>query len=291
LGEVACFFSRVVFKFSSRHSPAESKRVQAGKKKREWRGKAGGLVQYLCPSLWVRGGRDKGLKMHPAVLLDERFSALSWVSLLEGEEDGATSESKDGESLKPLIVEHFEGAMERVRQHALSVRIFSAVFKWVPPDYYERPLHARATLLSCKESQMCKSMVMENTAIAADCSAEEAKLRYVVVVVQYAAKFNAEKLALAVRSLPSEARKPKKAFHFRLAPEAVAIDLAGFKHNAVSPLGLLTSLPVVIAQAISELSSPFIWMGGGHVNLKLGCTFGHLARALQPIVADISDPR
>ena len=218
--------------------------------------------------------------------MDEWGSALSWVQL-EHDDDGG---EKGGDTTLEPRIATLE-SVARVRRHAVSAFVFSAVFKWVPPDYYDRPLAARAELLGCRESQMCKSMVMENTALTPGCSAEEQNLRYVVVVVQYSAKFNADKLAKAIRNIPSEVHKPKKSFHFRLAPEAVANDLAGFQHNAVSPLGLLTPLPVIIAEAISKLDSPYIWMGGGHVNLKLGCLFGHLARALKPLVADISDPR
>ena len=213
--------------------------------------------------------------------LDEWGSALRWTLL-------AQNEAEDDESLKRITVLESVG---RVRRHAAEARVFSAVFKWVPEDYYDRPLAARAELLGCAESQMCKSMIMENTSLPEGCSAEEEKLRYVMVVVQYAAKFNAAKLAAAIRSLPGESAKPKAAHHFRLAPEAVANDMAGVQHNAVSPLGLKTEIFVVVAEAIAQLRSPFIWMGAGHVNLKLGCTTGHLTRALKPLIADISDPR
>ena len=97
--------------------------------------------------------------------------------------------------------------------------------------------------------------------------------------------------AIVVARKATGPRPPKAAHHFRLAPEAVANDMAGFQHNAVSPLGLKTEIFVVVAEAIAQLRSPFIWMGAGHVNLKLGCTTGHLTRALKPLIADISDPR
>jgi prolyl-tRNA editing enzyme YbaK/EbsC (Cys-tRNA(Pro) deacylase) len=48
---------------------------------------------------------------------------------------------------------------------------------------------------------------------------------------------------------------------------------------------------VVLAQAIAELPQRFFWMGGGHVHLKLGVSVTDFQRALQPIVADISQER
>ena len=127
--------------------------------------------------------------------LDEWGSALRWTLL-------AQNEAEDDESLKRITVLESVG---RVRRHAAEARVFSAVFKWVPEDYYDRPLAAQAELLGCAESQMCKSMIMENTSLPEGCSAEEEKLRYVMVVVQYAAKFNAAKLAAAIRASPARA--------------------------------------------------------------------------------------
>ncbi len=54
---------------------------------------------------------------------------------------------------------------------------------------------------------------------------------------------------------------------------------AGYKHNAVAPIGLRTKLPIVISHRIAELSPAFLWLGGGHRDLKLGCSVQALAEA------------
>lgn len=78
-----------------------------------------------------------------------------------------------------------------------------------------------------------------------------------------------------------------------------------FQHNAVSPFGvaLPAELPVVVAAAALgcsvgnggalQLPPPgaFLWFGGGHPDLKVGCSAAHFVKALTPLVADISDPR
>jgi hypothetical protein len=56
-------------------------------------------------------------------------------------------------------------------------------------------------------------------------------------------------------------------------------------------------LPIIAAAAVfgsgtaPSPSFPIAWMGGGHPDLKLGCTPAHFVKALKPLVADISDPR
>jgi len=196
-------------------------------------------------------------------------------------------------------------AIQRVKSQVEATGVFSATFKWVPSDYYERSLGARAQLLGCKEHQLCKAMVMVNTAFQLakgqtdECDPRNS--RYYIVVVQYCAKFNADKLARAVHSLlPEPQRLSKKAaFHFRVADEDVGCALAGFRHNGVSPFGLVDpkKLPLIAAAAVfgddvrSSGSCPIVWMGGGHPDLKLGCTPTHFIKALRPVVADISDPR
>ena len=115
--------------------------------------------------------------------------------------------------------------------------------------------------------QMCKSMVMENTVCEhTDCS-DPTNSRYYVVVVQYVAKFNSDKLRKAVQELrPEASRLSKRSFNFRLAPEDVSNKLTGFTHNAVTPFGMQTKLPVILASAIDKVEPRFIWMGAGDVD-------------------------
>lgn len=93
------------------------------------------------------------------------------------------------------------------------------------------------------------------------------KHRYVLVVLQYTAKMNAEKLRRAMHAHCTAALAaalgkgldlsgsgsssngapvvPLAQFRFRLAPEDVSDALTGFTHNAVTPFGLKTAgIPV-----------------------------------------------
>lgn len=48
-------------------------------------------------------------------------------------------------------------------------------------------------------------------------------------------------------------------------------------------------IPSSLVYELAE--TPFVWMGGGHVHLKLGLSIDEFVRKTNAIVADISDPR
>ena len=50
-------------------------------------------------------------------------------------------------------------------------------------------------------------------------------------------------------------------------------------------------MPVVLSSAILAVRPPFIWMGGGHPQLKLGVAIAEFVSALEPIVGDCSSER
>lgn len=60
---------------------------------------------------------------------------------------------------------------------------------------------------------------------------------------------------------------PRKAFKLRVAPEKVGCTLTGFGHNAVSPVGMTTAIPIIMASTIPALTPDFFWLGGGEVML------------------------
>jgi prolyl-tRNA editing enzyme YbaK/EbsC (Cys-tRNA(Pro) deacylase) len=90
---------------------------------------------------------------------------------------------------------------------------------------------------------------------------------------------------------PLEKRLPRKRFHFQLAAEAVSSRLGGFDHNAVSPFGLLTDLPIVVCKRCIDLKFPYLYMGGGKVDVKLGISVSDFLRSTGAIVGTISTQR
>lgn len=124
--------------------------------------------------------------------------------------------------------------------------------------------------------------------------------KYLVVLLQYVSKLDTDRLAKSLRL-----RAPKGvACSHKLAvasPDASAV-LTDFGHNAVSPFGCATQLPVVVSAAAVELrettAGRFLWLGGGHVDVKLRIPVSELLRpgvcapaGRVPVVLRCTDPR
>lgn len=162
------------------------------------------------------------------------------------------------------------------------------IFKTVPSDYYDRTYEERRDLLGAASvDHLCKSIVMVNTQAhesVKDCS-DRKNSKYYVIVVQYTARLNAEKVKAFIHSL-NEGKIPKKKFNMRLAPEEESNKLTGFEHNAVTPIGMRTDIPVILSDAVVKLNPRFFWLGGGEVDLKLGLRTDDFIRIVKPFITD-----
>jgi len=189
---------------------------------------------------------------------------------------------------------HFETTttteqIKRVKQDLLKRNVFTCRFVKVVGDYYERPLEFRASLLTCQTSQLCKSIVFENTACDHDNIDDRTNSRFYCVIVQYEARFDSDLLRDLIHSLrPVPERLAKRKLNFRMAKEEANSRLTGFTHNAVSPFGLAVALPIVLCRSITELKNPYVYLGGGEIDVKIGIPVQDLLRALDPIVGLIS---
>lgn len=106
------------------------------------------------------------------------------------------------------------------------------------------------------------------------------------------AKFDAELLRDLVHRLRKpEHRLPRKRFHFQLAPEYISTSLGGFEHNAVSPFGLLSDLPIVICERCIHVKPPYLFMGAGRIDVKLGISIGDFLRSTEAIIGTVSAQR
>jgi prolyl-tRNA editing enzyme YbaK/EbsC (Cys-tRNA(Pro) deacylase) len=188
-----------------------------------------------------------------------------------------------------------DDSMRRARRSVEEQALYSAVFKWVPSDYYSWALGQRAEFLtgsSENTNYLCKALVMENHKIDSNADVDpKTNPRFVLVIVQYAATLSNKKLATAIRSLrPLQERLDFSRFDFRIASMEDNDRLTGYKHNSVSPFGLLSSeLAIVLPKELVE--KKWFWMGGGHVDLKLRVATSEFVEKMNPIVADVSDPR
>lgn len=65
-------------------------------------------------------------------------------------------------------------------------------------------------------------------------------------------------------------------FNPRLVPEEVSDQLSGFAHNAVSPVGLATPIPIIMSDRVAALQPRVFWLGGGEPDLKCADRFAKL---------------
>ncbi len=79
-------------------------------------------------------------------------------------------------------------AVRRVRSDLLKHGIYSSRFFFVPSNYYDLPLEDRATLLNGNTSQLCKSILFENTVWNGGNEFERGNARYYCVIIQYIGK-------------------------------------------------------------------------------------------------------
>ncbi|KAJ8512534.1 hypothetical protein OPV22_002968 [Ensete ventricosum] len=163
-------------------------------------------------------------------------------------------------------------------------------FKRVPADYYDRPIEVRRDILGAPSVEhLCKSIVLVNTQALAsitDCS-DRNNSKYYVVVIQYAARLNAENIKNFLYTL-NNSKISKKKFNMRLAPEEESLKLTGFVHNAVTCIGMETDIPVILDEAITKLKPDFFWLGGGEVDLKLRIRTSQFISAVNPFVVNCS---
>ncbi|KPI89023.1 hypothetical protein ABL78_1836 [Leptomonas seymouri] len=177
----------------------------------------------------------------------------------------------------------------KLRKHCLEHGLHSAIFQWVPSNYYQENLQWRRDVLSAPSIQhLCKTILMENTHCTnADC-ADRTNSRYYLVVYQYVDRFNSDMVGRVIQEL--NPGMGKKKFNFRLADPAEAEKLTGVRSGAVAPFGASIPIPVVLSSGITQLSPPYMYLGGGHVDCKCRIDVEEFVRVLNPIVAPITVP-
>lgn len=103
--------------------------------------------------------------------------------------------------------------------------------------------------------------------------------------VQYTARLNADKLKNHIHRL-NQGRVGKQYFNMRLCPEDVSDSLSGYEHNAVSPIGIKTPLPIILSHEITKLQPDFFFLGAGEVDVKVGFSAAEFVDKYQPMVVD-----
>ena len=178
----------------------------------------------------------------------------------------------------------------RVKASLLKKCCYVYRFYHVPSNYYNLTLLQRRDLLGANDlNQLCKSIIFENTACSHNNVNDPTDSRFYAVIVQYASRFDAELLRDVIHVLrPPSNRINRSKLHFKLASEEDSYRISGFKHNAISPYGLLIDIPFVICSRILETAPDVFYMGGGKVDVKLAMPTKDFIRSKNPIIGRIS---
>jgi prolyl-tRNA editing enzyme YbaK/EbsC (Cys-tRNA(Pro) deacylase) len=175
----------------------------------------------------------------------------------------------------------------RLHNELITKSIVNHRFVRAPPEYYDSPLEFRQAVLDAASiHHLCKSIIMENTRIEEDPGIQ----KYFLVMVQYSARLHSDKLRAAVQAFHAArgVKLSRARVNMRLCAEEVSDRLSGFEHNAVSPVGMATALPMIMSHRIVALEPDFFWLGAGEVDLKVGMSANEFNEAYKPIVADVT---
>ena len=104
------------------------------------------------------------------------------------------------------------------------------------------------------------------------------------VSLQYAARFHGEKLKRYIHKL--NGKLGIQYFRLTFAAPDVSEQLSGYDHGSVTPVGIKTSIPIILSHKVTKLVPNFFWMGGGEEELKLGMTVDDFVRAYSPLIVD-----
>lgn len=142
-----------------------------------------------------------------------------------------------------------------------------------PVSYYELSYQERIQLLhGTNINQLCKSLLMVNhNYIVHPELTPQQHPRYVLVIIQYIARLHNDRLSKLVYnhiSSQSSCIRKNREYNWRLASENDNEHITGYINNAVTPFGLLQSVPIIISDTVAQQCST-IYLGAGHVDLKL----------------------
>lgn len=175
------------------------------------------------------------------------------------------------------------GTVARLEKELEERGVQDVAFVRAPPEYYEKELEFRRNVLDAPSiHHLCKSIIMENTRM----DEEPGIVKYWLVIVQYSSRLDSEILRSCVHSY-HKGRISRGKINMRLVSEETSYELSGFQKNAVTPVGMKTQLPIVLAQEIVDLDPDEFWIGGGEVDLKLGMTVSDFVKAYEPIIVSL----
>ncbi|KAI8905579.1 YbaK/aminoacyl-tRNA synthetase-associated domain-containing protein [Gorgonomyces haynaldii] len=174
--------------------------------------------------------------------------------------------------------------VERVKKSVQELGL-EAEFIQVDSEYYNWELEQRRQALNAPTiDHLCKTVVFENTKWTQDIPGDKSSQRYWMVIVQYTDKINSQKLNNFVRDqiVP---QRPRKQFNLRVCPPEIALELTGYTPGGINPFGC--TLPLIVTHNLTKLSERWIYLGAGHVDVKIKVPLDDFLTKTQSCVVDL----
>mmetsp|Transcript_14980 Transcript_14980/g.19677 ORF Transcript_14980/g.19677 Transcript_14980/m.19677 type:complete len:244 (+) Transcript_14980:654-1385(+) len=197
------------------------------------------------------------------------------------------------ESLEARIAERAGVSKEQrvVEEACMRLKISQYHFLRTQANYYSLSLSERAAVLRAPgEDHLCKSLIYRNTNWDSTVKGHQ-NSEYYCIVLQYTHMLDNDRLNALIKML-NRKNDISRSFSFRFATEEESLDISGFKHNAIAPIGMKKQIPIIVSSSIMNLVPPIIYLGGGLVDLKLKLANIHdFATKTKALILNISTPR
>lgn len=185
-------------------------------------------------------------------------------------------------------------AAQRLVLLAAAYGLERCLFRRCPAAYYTWTLEQRRQFLEPAPTvyHLCKSLILENTRANVDdeASGPGAAPRYVCVILPYPARLHTEKVTQAVRCFSELCQlcpAPRSQVHYQVAPAEQCQRITGYGYNAVTPLGMRTPMPILVASVLEKwlkcCRDDCFWLGGGATDLKLNVSLSDFVRVFSRV--------
>ena len=216
--------------------------------------------------------------------LEKRLEQMACTHVVVTDSNNSNNKRFSSRREDNALISDPQGTISKLSKELTARWVQDFAFVRAPPDYYDRDLEYRRTVLQAPSvHHLCKSIVMENAKVE---EGEPGVVKYWLVIVQYSSRFDVERLRTIVhryhKGLLSRAK-----IKMRLVSEETSYKLSGFKKNAVTPVGMKTQLPIVLAKEIADLDPDEFWIGGGEIDLKIGMSVSDFTKAYDPMIVSL----
>lgn len=217
-------------------------------------------------------------------------SIESRIQDLNKRQDQILSQSRELQlRLKKLVFNEKSEGEKLVIKSCKEIGLKLFYLRQTPSDYYNWKLEQRRAYLNAHSiHHLCKLLIIENKECKSSLS-DPLYSQFYCVVIQYSTSYKSHNLKEFLQEIYGN-KLSKNQYNLQFADEKSAIALTGFQHNGMCPIGMSQKVPVILSDRILELTPKYMWLGGGHKDVKLCVDVDEFVAKCNPFVANITAP-